>query len=47
MTIPRTIPRTKAESTTSLLDSQAFGLHDPAALRRSELVAAGEIEGGD
>ena len=47
MTIPGMIPRTKAKSTASLLDSQAFGLHDPAALRRTELIAAGELEGGD
>ena len=39
MTIPWTIPRTKTESTTSLLDSQAFTLHDPAALCHPELIA--------
>jgi hypothetical protein len=47
MMIPRMIPQTKAERTASLLDSQAFGHHDPTALRRPELVAAEELEGGD
>jgi hypothetical protein len=47
MMIPRMIPRTKAERMATLLDSQGFGLHDPAALRRPELVTVGELEGGD
>jgi hypothetical protein len=47
MMIPRTIPPTKTESMASLLGSQSFSLHDLAALRRPELIAAGELEGGD
>jgi hypothetical protein len=47
MMIPRMIPQRKTESMAFLLGSQAFSLHNPAALRHPKLVATGELEGGD
>ena len=44
---PRTIPRMEDRKHGLSTWLQAYGIHDPAALRRPELVIAGELEGGD
>ena len=43
----RTIPRTEDRKHDLSTWLQAYDLHDPAALRRPELIIAGELEGGD
>ena len=44
---PQMIPRTEYRKHGLSTWLQAYGLHDPAALRRPELIVAGELEGGD
>ena len=44
---PQTIPRNEDRKHDLSTWLQAYGLHDPAALRRPELIVAGELEGGD
>jgi hypothetical protein len=44
---PQMIPQTEDRKHDLSTWLQAYGLHDPAALYRPELIITGELEGGD